>query len=69
MFQTPYLVINSAKVAFDLLEKRSNIYSDRPVSCMATELYFLHLLLFYGVVADKDLIQNRMGILFFAITV
>ena len=26
----PFLVVNSAKVASDLFEKRSNIYSDRP---------------------------------------
>jgi hypothetical protein len=38
IFQSPYLVINSPKAAMDLLEKKSNIYSDRPVSTMATEL-------------------------------
>ena len=69
MFQTPYLVINSAKVAFDLLDKRSDIYSDRPISCMATELYLLHPIFFIGLVADQHVIQDRMGFLFFAITV
>ncbi|KAL4247164.1 cytochrome P450 family protein [Abortiporus biennis] len=33
----PTLIINKAKIAFDLLEKRSHIYSDRPTSMM-TEL-------------------------------
>nr|BAL05104.1 cytochrome P450 [Phanerodontia chrysosporium] len=35
---TPVVVLNSAKAAKDLLEKRSSIYSDRPVTVMAHEL-------------------------------
>ena len=38
IFGNPYLVVNSPKAAMDLFEKRSNIYSDRPVSIMANEL-------------------------------
>lgn len=41
MLRTPYLIVNSGKVALDLLEHRSTIYSDRPYSVMATELYVL----------------------------
>lgn len=42
IFRSPYLVINSPKAAMDLLEKKSNIYSDRPVSTMAMELIGWH---------------------------
>ncbi|EIN09014.1 cytochrome P450 [Punctularia strigosozonata HHB-11173 SS5] len=38
ILSTPYIVINSGKVAFELLDKRSGIYSDRPQSIMAMEL-------------------------------
>ncbi|PPQ74502.1 hypothetical protein CVT24_000114 [Panaeolus cyanescens] len=34
VFRTKFLVINDYKVAFDLLDKRSTIYSDRPKSVM-----------------------------------
>ncbi|KAG8215103.1 cytochrome P450 [Butyriboletus roseoflavus] len=34
----PYIVINDDKVCYDLLEKRSNIYSDRPRNTMAKDL-------------------------------
>jgi len=37
IFRTPYLVINSLRTATDLLEQRSNIYSDRPVSTVTNE--------------------------------
>lgn len=30
--RTPIVIVNSAEVAFDLMEKRSNIYSDKPHS-------------------------------------
>ena len=33
------IVINSQKIAIDLMEKRSKIYSDRPYLAMAGELY------------------------------
>ncbi|GJE84149.1 cytochrome P450 [Phanerochaete sordida] len=35
---TPMVVLNSAQAVNDLLEKRSSIYSDRPVTVMAYEL-------------------------------
>ncbi|KDQ63647.1 hypothetical protein JAAARDRAFT_29676 [Jaapia argillacea MUCL 33604] len=38
VFGNPLLVINSAKVASDLLDKRSGNYSSRPVRTMVTEL-------------------------------
>ena len=37
------LVINSQRVAVDLLEKRSNIYSDRPKYISAGEILTRHL--------------------------
>ena len=37
------LVINSQRVAVDLLEKRSNIYSDRPNFISAGEILTRHL--------------------------
>lgn len=38
VFNAPYLILNDAKSALDLLERRSTIYSDRPVSVMANDL-------------------------------
>jgi hypothetical protein len=38
ILNSPYVVMNSGKVAFELLDKRSSIYSDRPQSIMAMEL-------------------------------
>lgn len=34
----PVIVLNSRKAALDLLQRRSNIYSDRPRFVMTTEL-------------------------------
>jgi hypothetical protein len=34
----PFLVLNSAKAAADLLERRAAIYSDRPRSIIAGEI-------------------------------
>jgi hypothetical protein len=31
---TPILIVSSADIAFDLMDKRSAIYSDRPTSVM-----------------------------------
>lgn len=39
IFGNPILVINSAKAAADLLDKRSSIYSSRPYRTMVSELY------------------------------
>lgn len=38
VFGQPIIVLNSAKTAFDLLDRRSSIYSDRPVLEMAGNL-------------------------------
>ncbi|GJE96516.1 cytochrome P450 [Phanerochaete sordida] len=38
VFGTHVVILNSAQAAKDLLEKRSNIYSDRPQSVMANDL-------------------------------
>ncbi len=38
VFSRHFIMLNSAKVAFDLLEKRSAIYSSRPRLVMAGEL-------------------------------
>ena len=38
VFGNPILVINSAKAAADLLDKRSSVYSSRPVRTMVSEL-------------------------------
>jgi len=38
-FGKPVVVINSASVAHDLLDKRSSIYSYRPQFAMANEVY------------------------------
>ncbi|KAF7302033.1 O-methylsterigmatocystin oxidoreductase [Mycena indigotica] len=38
VFRNPILIINSQEAAFDLLEKRSAIYSSRPVRTMQTEI-------------------------------
>lgn len=35
---SPLVVLNSYKIVVDLLEKRSDIYSDRPVGFMANIL-------------------------------
>ena len=32
--KNPTIIVSSARAAFDLLEKRSDIYSDRPISVM-----------------------------------
>ena len=34
IFRTKFIVINDANVAFELLDKRSTLYSDRPRSVM-----------------------------------
>jgi hypothetical protein len=47
----PIIVINSLKVAFELLDRRTNIYSDRPRLIVANELIsggLLTALLPYG---------------------
>ncbi|KAF7356658.1 O-methylsterigmatocystin oxidoreductase [Mycena venus] len=38
VFRNPLLVVNSAEAAFDLLEKKSSIYSSRPVRTMQAEV-------------------------------
>ncbi|KAJ6493612.1 cytochrome P450 [Mycena vitilis] len=38
VFRNPLLVVNSAEAAFDLLEKKSAIYSSRPVRTMQAEV-------------------------------
>ena len=38
LFQRPILVLNSLRAAQDLLEKKSNKYSDRPRLILLTEL-------------------------------
>jgi hypothetical protein len=55
----PVIVINSHKVAMDLLDKRSVIYSGRPTFTMASELWVV-----YQVVLIKfsyPSIQSRLG--------
>ena len=34
----PIIIINSLKVAFELLDRRANIYSDRPLLIVANEI-------------------------------
>lgn len=34
IFQTKFIVINDYNIAFELLDKRSHLYSDRPRSVM-----------------------------------
>ena len=51
------LVINSQRVAIDFLEKRSNIYSDRPHYISAGEFSTKHLMLTltpYGDLCDAN---------------
>lgn len=43
MGQTPYIVLGSAQAAYDLLEKRGNIYSGRPRFIMGSELLSANL--------------------------
>jgi hypothetical protein len=38
VFHLPYLVINDGQICLELLDKRSNIYSDRPRNTMAKDL-------------------------------
>lgn len=38
-YGNPVLVLNSAEVCQELLERRSNIYSSRPIRTMVNELY------------------------------
>ncbi|KAK7030676.1 O-methylsterigmatocystin oxidoreductase [Favolaschia claudopus] len=38
VFQNPLLVVNSAEAAFDLLDKKSAIYSSRPIRTMQSEV-------------------------------
>lgn len=38
LFRTPAIVVNSYKVAHDLMEKRSGNYSDRPRFILIPEL-------------------------------
>ena len=42
VFGAPFLILNSAKSAIDLLDRRSTIYSDRKDSVMTNELYVLY---------------------------
>jgi hypothetical protein len=41
VFGRHLIIINSLKIANDLLEKRSNIYSNRPIFRMAGDLYYV----------------------------
>lgn len=34
IFRTKFIVLNDPKIAFELLDKRSTLYSDRPKSVM-----------------------------------
>ena len=38
MLGQPFIILNSAKIAADMLDKKSSIYSDRPTLQMAGEL-------------------------------
>ena len=49
-------MINSPDIAYELFEKRSSIYSDRPEFPMITDLYVCHLLIH---LVDPD--RRRMG--------
>ena len=42
VFGDPFLILNSAQSAIDLLDRRSTIYSDRKDSVMVNELYVSH---------------------------
>ena len=60
---TPMLVVSSPDIAFDLLDKRSAIYSDRSVSVM-NELYALETFLTFIPTAESvDIISVPPGIL------
>ena len=60
---TPMLVVSSPDIAFDLLDKRSAIYSDRSVSVM-NELYALETFLTCIPTAESvDIISVPPGIL------
>lgn len=43
MFQTSVIIVNSLSIAKDLLEKRSQNYSGRPMFTLLTELYVSNL--------------------------
>ena len=58
MLHTPYLIVNSGKVAFDLLNDRAKKYSDRPYSVMATELYVIVNLVLGALLTAVD---SRIG--------
>jgi hypothetical protein len=41
IFGQTIVILNDSRIAFDLLEKRSTIYSSRPKMTFAGEMYFL----------------------------
>lgn len=54
------VVINDARIAFDLLDKRSNIYSSRPRMIFAGEMYSTTGSLTPPVI-NGLMVQGRMG--------
>ena len=54
------LVVNSQRVAIDLLEKRSNIYSDRPRYISLSEFLTEHLTFVFTGYGDLWAIQHSV---------
>lgn len=62
VFGNPILVLNTAKAASDLLEKRGSNYSSRPIRTMVVELYGVYVFYKYGYLIFS---KNRLGLAFF----
>ena len=54
------LVVNSQRVALDLLEKRSSIYSDRPRNISLSEFLTEHLTFVFTKYGDLCAIQHSV---------
>jgi len=63
IFGKGILVINSQRVAIDLLEKRSNIYSDRPRYISMGEFLTENLTLVFTGYNDLYVTQSRLIVL------
>ena len=58
---TGVLIINSQRVAVDLLEKRSNIYSDRPHFISAGEFMTENSSLAFSIYGDRYAVKTSLS--------
>ena len=60
VFGQKIIIVNDAQIAFDLFEKKSSIYSDRPTLVFGGEMY-VHLSLFNTKNEINYSLKVRMG--------